>query len=128
VARGPGRLLPSDSALVLKYGSGSSSDFLAKILSVDTPPFLWKTQFYFPLSSLLLHILVKCSIFISSAPAQVLECLRMVWQTHIPFPHRSFFFLAVEAIKFHLFLRLCTYLFSFFLYSRSKTTGMQLVS
>jgi hypothetical protein len=44
LTRGPGRLLPSDSAPVLQYGSGPSSGFLAKILGVDTPPFLWKTQ------------------------------------------------------------------------------------
>jgi hypothetical protein len=63
---GPGRLLYSNLAPVLQYCSGLSSVFLAKILGVDTPPFLWTTQFYFPLSSLLLHILVKCSIFILS--------------------------------------------------------------
>jgi hypothetical protein len=44
LTRGPGRLLPSDSAPVLQYGSRPSSGFLAKILGVDTPPFLWKTQ------------------------------------------------------------------------------------
>jgi hypothetical protein len=38
LTRGPGRLLPSDSASVLKYGSGHSSDFLDKMLSVDS---LW---------------------------------------------------------------------------------------
>jgi hypothetical protein len=37
LTRGPGRLLPSDSAVVLQYGSGPSSDFLAKTLGVDTP-------------------------------------------------------------------------------------------
>jgi hypothetical protein len=55
LTRGPGRLKPSDSAPVLQYGSGPSSDFLAKILGVVNPPFLCNTQFYFPLSSLLLH-------------------------------------------------------------------------
>jgi hypothetical protein len=35
-------------ALVLQNGSGPSSDFLAKILGVDTPPFLWKTDFFSP--------------------------------------------------------------------------------
>jgi hypothetical protein len=46
-------LLLSDLALVLQYVSGPSSDFLAKILGVDTPLFLCNTQFCFPLSSLL---------------------------------------------------------------------------
>jgi hypothetical protein len=59
--RGPSRLLPSDSAPILQYGNGPSSDFLAKILGVDTPPLLWKTQFYFSLVSLFLHILVYFS-------------------------------------------------------------------
>jgi hypothetical protein len=54
LTRGPGRLLTSDLALVLQYGSGTSSDFLAKILGVDTPLFLCNTKFYFSLSSLLL--------------------------------------------------------------------------
>jgi hypothetical protein len=61
--RGPRWLLPSNSAPGLQYGSGPFwpfSDFLAKILGADTPPFLWKKQFYFPLSSLLLHTLVTC--------------------------------------------------------------------
>jgi hypothetical protein len=53
--RGPDRLKPSDSAPVLQYGGGPSSDFLAKILGVDTPLFLCDTQFYIPFPSLLLH-------------------------------------------------------------------------
>jgi hypothetical protein len=55
LTRGPGRLLSSDLALVLQYDSGPPSDFLAKILGVDTPLFLCNTQFYFSLSLLLLH-------------------------------------------------------------------------
>jgi hypothetical protein len=47
------RLLPSDSAPVLQCGCGPSSDFLGKILGVDTPLFLCNTQFYSPLSLLL---------------------------------------------------------------------------
>jgi hypothetical protein len=46
-------LLCSDTALVLQYGSGPSSDFLAKILGLDTSWFLCNIQFYFPLSTLL---------------------------------------------------------------------------
>jgi hypothetical protein len=44
LTRAPGRLLPSDSGPVLQYVSGPSSGFLAKILGVDTPPFLWKRK------------------------------------------------------------------------------------
>jgi hypothetical protein len=36
--------------------------------------------------------------------------------------------MAMEAIKFNLFLSLCMYLFPFFLYSHSKMRGVQLVS
>jgi hypothetical protein len=38
--RGPDQLLTFDLAPVLQYDTGSSSDFLAKILGVDTPLFL----------------------------------------------------------------------------------------
>jgi hypothetical protein len=71
LTRGPGRLLPSDSAPILQYGSGPSSDLLAKVLGADTPPFLWKTQFYFPLYSPLLHTIIKCRILTLPAIAQV---------------------------------------------------------
>jgi hypothetical protein len=40
---GPGRLKPSDSPPVLQYGSGPSPDILAKILCVDTLPFIFNT-------------------------------------------------------------------------------------
>jgi hypothetical protein len=36
--------------------------------------------------------------------------------------------MAMAAVKFHLFVSLYIYLFSFFLYSHSKTTGAHLVS
>jgi hypothetical protein len=52
LTRGPGRLLPSDLAPILQYGSRHPSDFLAKILGVDTSPFLWNTRFYFTRSYL----------------------------------------------------------------------------
>jgi hypothetical protein len=39
----------------VQCGSGPSSDFLAKVLGVDTPLFLCNTQFYSALSSLLLR-------------------------------------------------------------------------
>jgi hypothetical protein len=53
--RAPGRLLPSDSAPVLQYGSEPSSDILAKTLGVDTPLFLCNTQSCFSRSLLLFH-------------------------------------------------------------------------
>jgi hypothetical protein len=40
LTKGPGRLKPSESAPVLQYGSGPSSDFLAKISGIDTPLFV----------------------------------------------------------------------------------------
>jgi hypothetical protein len=52
LTRGPGRLLPSDLAPILQYGSRPPSDFLAKILGVDTSQFLWNTRFYFTRSYL----------------------------------------------------------------------------
>jgi hypothetical protein len=52
LTRGPGRLLPSDLAPILQYGNRPPSDSLAKILGVDTSPFLWNTRFYFTRSYL----------------------------------------------------------------------------
>jgi hypothetical protein len=52
LTRGPGRLLPSDLAPILQYGSRPPYDSLAKILGVDTSPFLWNTRFYFARSYL----------------------------------------------------------------------------
>jgi hypothetical protein len=46
---------PPNSAAGLQEGSGPSADFLAKILSVDTPLFLYHTRIYFIFSSLLLN-------------------------------------------------------------------------
>jgi hypothetical protein len=43
LTRGPGQLKPSDSSPVLQYVSGPSSDFLAKILGVETLYFLCNT-------------------------------------------------------------------------------------
>jgi hypothetical protein len=60
-------LLTPDQAMVLQYCSGHSCDFLATVLGADTLPFLWEKQFYFPLSSSLLHILEKGSIFVGQA-------------------------------------------------------------
>lgn len=43
--RGPGKLLSFDLTPVLQCGGGPSSDFLTKMLSVDTPLFLCNTKF-----------------------------------------------------------------------------------
>jgi hypothetical protein len=40
----------------------------------------------------------------------------------------AMYVMATEAVSFHSFLSLYIYLFSFFLYSHSKTTGVQLIS
>jgi hypothetical protein len=131
LTRGPSWLLPSDSAPVLQYGSGPFCDFLAKIFGVHTPPFLWKMQFYFPLSSLLLHTFVKCSIFILSAIAQVVVYFLTVWLIHVTFSSSFLNYRVYHGYGGHqvyLFLGLCIYLFSFFLYSHSKERGTQFVS
>jgi hypothetical protein len=52
MTRGPGRLLPSNSAMVMQHGSAPSSYFLSITLGVSTSPFLHNTQFYFSLSPL----------------------------------------------------------------------------
>jgi hypothetical protein len=54
------QLKPFDSALILHKDSKFPSDSLSKILGVNTPLFLFDTQFYFPLSSLLLRKSHKC--------------------------------------------------------------------
>lgn len=51
----PSQLKPSNPALFLQSHSRPSSDFLAKISDDDTPLFLSNTQFYFPLSPLLIR-------------------------------------------------------------------------
>jgi hypothetical protein len=57
LTRGPSPLKPSDSAPVLQYCSGLSSNFLTKILDIDTPLFLFNTQFYFSLSLLFISLI-----------------------------------------------------------------------
>jgi hypothetical protein len=44
---GLGQSLLSDLAPILKYGSTPSSDFLVKILGVNTSRLVWHMQFYF---------------------------------------------------------------------------------
>jgi hypothetical protein len=47
LTRGDSCLIPSNLVLVLQCGSGTYSDFVAKILGVDTPLLLFNTQLYF---------------------------------------------------------------------------------
>jgi hypothetical protein len=96
---GPSGLLPSDLALVLQYGSGLVSNFLAKILDIGTHHFFGKHSF-FALSSLLLHTLIKGSIFISSLVAQVVACFLVVLPIHVPFPSR---FLFLSFFNYHVY-------------------------
>jgi hypothetical protein len=56
LAKGLCQLVPSDSALLSQYDSGSSSDFLVKILGVVTPLYLSNKQFYFSHSLQLLRM------------------------------------------------------------------------
>jgi hypothetical protein len=44
--------MPSDPVLLLQCGSGPYSDFVVKMLGVDTPLFIWNTQLHFPHYSL----------------------------------------------------------------------------
>jgi hypothetical protein len=87
---GPGQFLPSDLTPVLLYGSGSSSDFLPKILGVNTTLFLCNTQFYFTLSSVLLCKSHKTVILKLSVTDQLVACPPMVWITQVKFPIRFF--------------------------------------
>jgi hypothetical protein len=113
-------LLPSNSALVLQSRSGPSSDLLAKILGVDTSMFLWKMQFYFLLSLLLVHILVNCDIIMLSAIAQVVECLLMVLKN---FHYHVYYGYGDHQISFkslHLFI---TFLPSFTFENDRRASG-----
>jgi hypothetical protein len=108
--RGPHQWKPSDSALVLQDGSVPFYDFLARILGVGTPLFLFNIEFYFSLSSLLVHKSHKsrhtyiagdssvCSMFASgvgswgSIPKEVIFLMAMS-------------IMALEAVKFNLFFK-----------------------
>jgi hypothetical protein len=66
----------------LQDGSGHSYDFLAKVLGVDTPLFLFNTEYYFPLSSLLVHKSHKrrCTYVVSdSSVFSVFACVVDGW-------------------------------------------------
>jgi hypothetical protein len=70
----PGRLKPSDEAPDLQYGSGSSSEFLAKILGVDTRLLLCNN-----FTSHFLHccfiIIIEVSALMLSAVFNLIACL-----------------------------------------------------
>jgi hypothetical protein len=103
LTRGPGRLKTSDSAPVLQCGSGPSSDFLAKILVADTPLFLCNTQFYLPLSSLLLHKHYKgrrTYVVSDNSDGSMFACDAGSWGLIVS---EVIFVMASEATTFHLF-------------------------
>jgi hypothetical protein len=60
----------------------------------------------------------------------VVACVLGVLPTHVQLAIFliTMYITAMEAVKFHLILRICIYLFSLFLHSHSKTTKAQLVS
>jgi hypothetical protein len=119
LTRGSGRFIAPDSALVLQYGSGPSSDFLAKILDINTPLFLLNTQFHFLGFHYYFKCLIKEGTLMLFKTAQLIACLPMVRATQIWFP-MSFPFLitmsimALEAIKFNLLFK-SLHLFIFYL-------------
>jgi hypothetical protein len=109
--RGNDWLIPSDWAPVLQHGSGPSCDFLAKLLSTDTAPFSWRTQFYFLLSSLLLHSLGKCNVSFVTSDSSVGNAIFMAQPTPAAFRFK-FILISVEITamndaKLNLFLGLC---------------------
>jgi hypothetical protein len=97
----------SDLASVSQCGSGSSSNFQAKVLCVNTPVFLSNTQFNFPLSSLSFCKTHRswCTYIVSnSSDGSILAYKAVSWG----FRSQWGFFLftmsvmAFEAIKFNL--------------------------
>jgi hypothetical protein len=88
--KGSGLLLNSESDLVLKYDSRPSSDFLAIIWCIDTPLFLCNTQFYFPLSLLLLHKLCEHVFVQFTVIAQSVAWMPTLWMIRVLFPMSSF--------------------------------------
>jgi hypothetical protein len=63
VTSGTGRLKPSVSSPVLQYDSEPSTDFLAKILGVDTPLFLCSTRYY----GIIFRVFYCCSLSLVNA-------------------------------------------------------------
>jgi hypothetical protein len=125
--RGPGRFLPSDSAPFLQYGSGPSSDFLAKILGVDTTPFPWNTGFYFAVSSLFRCCLARRYNRLLRAMLQLVLRMFAAQPTRVLVHCRFFFFLitmyimALDDFKFNLFSNLCVYFLSLYIFEDDRS-------
>jgi hypothetical protein len=83
------------------------TDFLAKILGVDTLQFLHNTQFYFTLSSPLLVSPLKGLFLQFSVVAQLVAWIPMVLVTRVPFPSR------LSVIYFSSFFKFIYIIFSF---------------
>jgi hypothetical protein len=93
--------------------------FLAKTLGVNTPMFLFNTEFYFPLSSLLVHKSheSKLTYVVSgSSIGSVFAYGPRVWGliSQTVFFLIAMFVMGLEAVNFYLFFK-SLYLFIFFL-------------
>jgi hypothetical protein len=75
----PFQLKPSDSAPVLKYGTGLSYNFLAEKLGVNTSMFSFNTKFYFPFSSLSVRKSHKNRYIYIVRRVQFIACLHTMW-------------------------------------------------
>jgi hypothetical protein len=116
VRRGPRWLKPSGSTPVLQYDSGPSYDFMAKILYVNTPLFLFNTEFYFPLSSLLVHKSYKCRSTYIVSDSSVRSMFAYSASSWGSIPIEVIFLItmsvmALEAIKFHLFFKIFAFIY-----------------
>jgi hypothetical protein len=76
-------MCPSWQAPDLQYGNRPTSDVLAKILRVDIPPFLCKTQLYFSHSSLSLNKSYKWPHTTISITAQMVKWLPVMQVTRV---------------------------------------------
>lgn len=83
-------MLPSNLALVLQYGSRPSSDFLDKILGIDTQSFLSNTQLILNFSHCYAVCLIRESVLEVSAVAHLVACLIVVQVAQVQFLERSF--------------------------------------
>jgi hypothetical protein len=114
LTRRPGRLWPSDMAPVLQYGSRPFSDFLAKILGVNTSAFACNTQFYFTHFPLLLRKSWLVCITSLFAVAEWLEYLLTAQMTCVRFPSVTFFLnhhvmVVIGTVTFHLLSSFCIF-------------------
>jgi hypothetical protein len=81
--RRPSKLVPSDTAPVLQFGSGTSSPSWPNILGVNTSLFLCSIQFYFSHSLLLCCKSHKRDILLLTAKAQLAARLPTVQATWV---------------------------------------------